>query len=76
MSGCDDGVRETLSFETIHFPSQGGLQFLVNICKNPILSPHIKSIAFLATTVDIRGLTKRVSDTETAVTRYSNSSSG
>ncbi|KEQ60394.1 uncharacterized protein M437DRAFT_54477, partial [Aureobasidium melanogenum CBS 110374] len=36
------------------FPSRGGLQFLVNICKNPILSPHIKSIGFLATIVDIR----------------------
>ncbi|KAG9604820.1 hypothetical protein KCU77_g1115, partial [Aureobasidium melanogenum] len=61
--------------EPFVFLFQDGLQCLVKICKNPILSLQIQSIGFLATSVDIRGLTKRVSDAEVAVTRYSNSSS-
>ncbi|KAG9700848.1 hypothetical protein KCU95_g964, partial [Aureobasidium melanogenum] len=43
-------------------------------CSNEVLA-IVFSNPSLTTIVDIHGLTKRVSDTETAVTRYSNSSS-
>ncbi|KAG9517973.1 hypothetical protein KCU93_g8557, partial [Aureobasidium melanogenum] len=75
---CPAATREFAEryvVEPFFFLSRDGLQSLVDICKHPIFSPQIRSIGFLATTVDIRGLAKRVSDTESAVTRHGKSSS-
>ena len=41
--------------------SRCGLQSLVDICRHPIFGPKIRSIGFLATTLNIRGLQDRVS---------------
>jgi hypothetical protein len=40
--------------------TQSGLHVLVDICKHPIFGPQIRSIGFLAATLDIKGLEHRV----------------
>jgi hypothetical protein len=44
--------------------TQDSLQTLVKICKHPLISPHVRSIGFLTTTLSTYGLKNRVSRLE------------